>query len=192
MTANYLAQCHKNWPIEQRLVHYSKRDPFSGCLVWHGSVNEWGYGRISVKGRKHLAHRLAWTIEHGSIPVGLHVCHRCDERRCINTDHLFLGSHAANMTDLRKKKQAWYGHSGRTAPADVSLRTSADEAPIRVLYRGIEFIGKAIARPIDPAMPFPTPSPAPPAGRAPGARSRRCAARRGRPRRTASPVRRGR
>jgi hypothetical protein len=151
MSPNYWPQCHRHWPIEQRLAHYSKGDLVSGCLVWHGSVNEWGYGRISVKGRKYLAHRLAWIAKHGPIPGGLSVCHRCDERRCVNPDHLFLGAHATNMADRRRKRQRWYGAANKPDRGLLCDTSAPDLAPIRILYRGIEFRGQAVARVVDPA-----------------------------------------
>jgi hypothetical protein len=58
-----------------------------------------------VNGRHVGAHRHAWelTDDNGSIPDGLHVLHRCDNRRCVRGDHLFLGSNVDNMADMRQK-----------------------------------------------------------------------------------------
>ncbi|MBS0523239.1 MAG: HNH endonuclease [Proteobacteria bacterium] len=183
-----LPYCRWRWTAEQRFDHFTKRDPVSGCRIWQGSLANGGYGQLTFRGRSYLAHRLAWIVKNGPIPKGLHVCHRCDERRCVNTEHLFLGSHSVNMTDLRMKTRNWY-----TEPADRRRRKStADVAPIRIRYRGIEFFGNVAVRVFEPGAKPPIPLPAPPAGRAPGGRSRRCAARRGRPRRTASPAKRGR
>ena len=66
-----------------------------------------GYSRLTVPpGRTELAHRFAWTVRHGPIPRGMLLCHRCDERRCVNPHHLFLGSHAINSADRKAKMKA--------------------------------------------------------------------------------------
>ena len=163
-----LPYCRWRWTAEQRFDHFTKVDPVSGCLIWQASLAPGGYGQLTFRNRSYLAHRLAWIVKNGPIPAGLNVCHRCDERRCVNTDHLFLGTHSANMLDMREKKRAWYGSARANSKRATAKALVGDLAPIRVLYRGIEFVGKAIARPIDPNMPMPAPA----ARRAP-ARARR-------------------
>ncbi|HEX6382564.1 MAG TPA: HNH endonuclease signature motif containing protein, partial [Acidimicrobiia bacterium] len=61
-----------------------------GCWLWQASVNEDGYGQLSVDGKVHRAHRLAWIIEHGEIPVGGQISQRCQNRGCCRPDHLEL------------------------------------------------------------------------------------------------------
>ena len=135
--------CRRGWTLQQRLAHYTRIDPISGCHLWQGAVNDDGYGALTVGGRSHRAHRLAWSLRHGPIPPRLDICHRCDERRCINPDHLFAESHAANMADLSRKDRA----RRKLAHAD---RRRSDVAIVRLYYRGVHMKGELLVEPFDP------------------------------------------
>lgn len=83
---------------------YTKAPP--GCWQWNrGPRAANGYGGMQFQGRYQLAHRWSWEIFHGSIPDGAEVCHHCDNPRCVNPEHLFLGSHSENMKDMVAKKR---------------------------------------------------------------------------------------
>jgi len=115
--------------LEERF--WSKVDKSGGCWLWRASrFLSTGYGRIHVNGRSCGAHRIAWELTFGTIPEGLFVCHRCDNKTCCNPAHLFLGTADDNMQDKTNKGRATRG-------ADVNTcRLSRDQVQeVRAEYR---------------------------------------------------------
>jgi hypothetical protein len=161
-------RCPGHWPLQRRLDHYTKVDPLSGCHIWQRSTKPNGYGQLTFRMRRLMAHRAAWIARHGPIARGHEVCHRCDERRCCNPDHLYLGSHAENMAEMKVKRRALRRlplERGRDDP--LAGVAEAGLAEVRLFIGDREYVGRAVVRPFDPARagatalrPAPAPRPA--------------------------------
>jgi hypothetical protein len=99
-------------------------EPNSGCWLWTKGLFEAGYGSLYLNGKSALAHRFAWRLFNGHIPVGLCVLHKCDVRSCVNPGHLFVGTIADNNLDMkrkgREKKRALRGEDNPRAKLTAS------------------------------------------------------------------------
>ena len=81
------------------------------CWEWTGSLTNQGYGQLEVSGVTFKAHRLSWLLFNGGRLITLGVLHKCDNRKCINPDHLFLGTNADNLADRQAKGRQARGES---------------------------------------------------------------------------------
>lgn len=75
------------------------------CWEWMKVLNHKGYGRINISKKIMLAHRVVWLYFYKEIPKGLFVLHKCDNRKCVNPNHLFLGTNQDNTNDMIKKNR---------------------------------------------------------------------------------------
>lgn len=78
------------------------------CWLWFGSKQKNGYGNMCIGNKQtHSAHRVSYIIHKGKIPDGFSVMHKCDNKLCVNPNHLSIGTHKDNSHDMLKKGRKW-------------------------------------------------------------------------------------
>lgn len=100
--------------LEDRFHQRYIPEPNSGCWLWIGKLNAYGYGRVIRSGSKEeMAHRVSLEISGKPLAKEELACHRCDTPSCVNPDHIFAGSHADNSQDMASKKRGTLGELNR-------------------------------------------------------------------------------
>lgn len=100
------------------------------CWNWNGTISKDGYGLIVHKKKRSPVHRFLYETFYGPISDNMVCCHVCDNRRCINPVHIFIGTRADNQHDMKIKKRSASGERN-----GKSKLTTQDVKKIRAMYK---------------------------------------------------------
>ena len=98
------------------------------CWLWTGDLFRSGYGRLYDGAKRLRAHRASFVAFVGPIPSGVEVCHRCNNKACVNPEHLYLATHIQNVRDamadglIRKFKSATCRNGHQYTPENTRIR----------------------------------------------------------------------
>lgn len=98
-----------NEKTKRKIKKFTYINTRTGCWEWQKYKNELGYGYTSYRGKQLKAHRVSWIVFRGEIPSGVCVLHKCDNPKCVNPDHLYLGSMKDNVRDMMERGRNGYG-----------------------------------------------------------------------------------
>ncbi len=107
-------------------------DTNGGCWLWSGPFSPDGYGQFAVgDGKTIRAHRAFWSKENGDIPDGMVICHKCDTPRCVNPQHLRIGTQADNIRECvtKGRKQTPRGKHNRLSKVNVKMVLAIRDDP---------------------------------------------------------------
>lgn len=101
------ARERKKENITARLYKNIYKNPENGCWEWMGYLSKFGHGRIGYRDKVYLTHRISYELNKGIIPEEMLVCHTCDNPKCVNPEHLFLGTQKDNLQDAFDKDRLY-------------------------------------------------------------------------------------
>jgi len=129
--------------LRQKIVNSSIPEPMSGCWLWEKGLDNYRlYGWTWYNNKNIRAHRAAFLAFNGDIPSGLMVLHKCDNPKCVNPQHLFLGTNNDNMKDMAFKGRSCRGEINKCGRHGKAKLTESDVVNIRKDTRSSAEIAK--------------------------------------------------
>lgn len=100
----------RGWSDKERFENLYQHNWDNGCWEWLGGKNNIGYGMFRQGDKMRTAHRVGYELfNNTTIPKNMCVCHTCDNPKCVNPKHLWLGTMKQNTTDMIKKGRSRFG-----------------------------------------------------------------------------------
>jgi hypothetical protein len=113
----------------------------TGCIEWIGGYRgaKPNYGRVYVNRKSQPAHKVAWILANKATPIdGICVCHKCDNPKCVNPAHLFLGTYSDNVQDMLSKGRDDYTNNAVGEQNGKHKLTTVQVAEIKVgIFKGL-------------------------------------------------------
>ncbi len=121
--------------MKQRFLNKVLRQPNGGCWLWMASLTTSGYGRFLIGSRTdgtrmvESAPRVSWRLFQGEIPKAGQVLHRCNNRLCVNPEHLYIGTNVDNMRDIA---------AAGTRKGELHLKAKLTNSIVRDIRKALE------------------------------------------------------
>lgn len=124
-------------PDAYRLLSKAKINNETGCWEWTASKAK-GYGRFKFRGKFYGSHQVSYMLFIGEIKEGMNICHKCDNPKCINPDHLFQGTQSENMIDCSNKNRLVVPEGKRYKNGHIPKNSKLDIATVLSIRNELE------------------------------------------------------